>query len=216
MYTQVVSRLALLLALMAPAAALGAGKTHAPESDAQTPAKTAEGAHAEAPNPLEWKKELAIWSAVVFVVLFLALWKFAWGPISQGLNKRERGIADQIAQAEQANQQAKELLAEYEQKLAASREEVRGILEQGRRDAEKVGREMLDKARGDAQAEQQRALRQIDAATASALKELADRSATLAVELAGKIVQAKINPAEHAKLIEQAVASFAAKEPSKN
>lgn len=216
MYTQVVSRLALLLALLVPVAALGADKTRAPEGESKTAAKTAEGEHAEAVNPLDFKKELAIWSAVVFVVLFLALWKFAWGPISQGLNKREQGIADQIAAAEQANQQAKDLLAEYERKLAASRDEVRGILEQGRRDAEQVGREMLDKSRADAQAEQQRALRQIDAATSSALKELADRSATLAVELAGKIMQAKINPAEHAHLIEQAVASFAAAEPSKN
>ena len=215
MCTQVVSRLALLLALFVPAAALGADQTPTADGEAKaTPA--AGGEHAAAPNPLEWKKELAIWSAVVFVVLFLALWKFAWGPISQGLNKREKGIASQIAQAEQANQQAKDLLAEYERKLAASRDEVRGILEQGRRDAEQVGREMLDKARAEAQAEQQRALRQIDSATSSALKELADRSATLAVELAGKIVQAKINPAEHAQLIEQAVASFAATEPSKN
>jgi F-type H+-transporting ATPase subunit b len=212
MYTQVVFRLALLLALLVPVAALGADKTHAPDGAA----KTAEGEHAEEVNPLNFKADLAVWTAVVFVVLMLVLGKFAWGPISQGLNKREQGIASQIAQAEQANQQAKDLLAQYEQKLVASREEVRGILEQGRRDAEQVGREMLDKSRADAQAEQQRALRQIDAATSSALKELADRSATLAVELAGKIMQAKINPADHAKLIEQAVASFATKEPSKN
>lgn len=212
MYTQVVFRLALLLALLVPVAALGADKTHAPDGAA----KTAEGEHAEEVNPLNFKADLAVWTAVVFVVLMLVLGKFAWGPISQGLNKREQGIASQIAQAEQANQQAKDLLAQYEQKLVASREEVRGILEQGRRDAEQVGREMLDKSRADAQAEQQRALRQIDAATSSALKELADRSATLAVELAGKIMQAKINPADHAKLIEQAVASFATTEPSKN
>jgi len=162
-------------------------------------------------NPLslqEIKGDLAIWTATVFLVLLLILWKFAWKPLAQGLDKRERGIADQITQAEQANQQAKDLLAQYEQKLAGSREQVRAILEQARRDAEQVGRDMLEKAKGEARAEHQRALRQIETATAVALQELADLSATLAVELAGKIVHAKLNPNDHAQLIEQAVANF--------
>ena len=69
---------------------------------------------------------------------------------------------------------------------------------------------MLDKAKEDAQAEYQRAVKQIDAATAAAIEELAGQSATLAVELAGKIVRAKLNRGDHAQLIEQAVAGFVA------
>jgi F-type H+-transporting ATPase subunit b len=104
---------------------------------------------------------------------------------------------------------AKDLLADYEKKLADSQNEVRAILEKGRRDADQVGRAMLEKAKADAKAEAERMLKQIDAATTSAIKELADRSAALAVELAGKIVHARLNPKDHAKLIEQAVAGFA-------
>jgi len=170
-------------------------------------------------NPLslqEIKGDLAIWTAAVFLVLLLILWKFAWKPLAQGLDKRERGINEQIAQAEQANQQARDLLAHYEQKLAGSQEQVRAILEQARRDAEQVGRDMLEKAKGEARAEHQRALRQIETATAVALKELAELSATLAVELAGKIVHAQLNPQDHAQLIEQAVADFGREAPSRN
>ena len=130
------------------------------------------------------------------------------GAVSEGLDKREQHIADQIFQANEANQKAKDLLADYEKKLADSQNEVRAILEKGRRDAEQVGRAMLEKAKADANAEAQRMLKQIDAATTSAIKELADRSAALAVELAGKIVHARLNPKDHAKLIEQAVAGF--------
>jgi F-type H+-transporting ATPase subunit b len=158
--------------------------------------------------PSAWKADLAIWTAVVFLLLLAVLWKFAWGPLADGLDKRERNVADQIAQAEDANQQAKDLLAGYEKKLADARDDVRGILEQGRRDAEQVGRQMLEKAKEEAKAEQQRALKQIEAATGAAIQELADQSAALAVELAGKIVHAKLNPADHARLIEQAVAGF--------
>ena len=97
--------------------------------------------------------DLALWTAVVFLCLLAMLWKFAWKPMAAGLDKREQNVADQIAQAEAANQKAKDILADYERKLAAAEEQVRGILEQGRRDAEQLGRELIDKAKEEAKAE---------------------------------------------------------------
>ncbi|HYW81287.1 MAG TPA: F0F1 ATP synthase subunit B [Thermoguttaceae bacterium] len=167
-------------------------------------------------NPLEFKKDLALWTGVVFLILLAVLWKFAWGPIREGLERRESGIANQIAEAEQANQRAKELLDQYEKKLTASKDEVREILEKGRRDAEKTGRDIVEQARAGAEAEQRRAIQQIDAATSAALKELAEKGADLAVSLAGKIVRAELKPSDHAKLIRQTVADFAQQSPSEN
>jgi F-type H+-transporting ATPase subunit b len=155
-----------------------------------------------------WQVDLALWTTVVFVCLVAVLWKFAWGPLSAALDRRERGIADQIAQAEAANQKAKDVLADYERKLAEAKDDVRGILDQGRRDAETLGRELLDKAKEEASAEHVRALKEIETAADAAVRNLADQSAAMAVELAGKIVRAKLNPAEHARLIEQAVGGF--------
>lgn len=217
--TRVVAGLVVGLAVVAG----GPGRVFALSADG--PAEAA--GHAEDPggqgshgsgntNPLEWKKDLALFTGVVFLVLFALLWKFAWGPIAQGLQRREQGIADQIAQAEQSNQQAKGLLGQYEQKLAGAKQEVRGMLDQARRDAEQAGREMIDQARQEAQAEQQRALQQIDAATANAIKELAGYSADLAVELAGKIVRAELKSDDHAVLIQQTMADFARRAPSTN
>jgi F-type H+-transporting ATPase subunit b len=174
-------------------------------------AATEGGSETVSLNPLSWQwiqQDLAIWTAVVFLCLLAVLWKFAWKPITQGLDKREGNIADQIAQAEAANQRAKELLAEHQRKLAAAGDEVRGILDQGRREAAQLGRELMDKAKQQAKAEQERALRQIDAAADAATNDLADRGAALAVELAGKIVRAELSPRDHAQLIEQAIAGF--------
>lgn len=159
-------------------------------------------------NPMEWKSDLAIWTAVVFLCLLAVLWKFAWKPIAEGLDKREQNIADQIAQAEAANQKANDILSDYQSQLAAAGDQVRAILDQGRRDAGQVGQELIDKAKQEAKAEYQRAVKQIDAATADAIKELANQSATLAVELAGKIVRSKLTPDDHSRLIEDAVAGF--------
>ena len=155
-----------------------------------------------------FRGDLTIWTAVVFLVVLAILYKFAWGPISEGLQKRENEIAAQIAEAQRKNEEARQLLVEYEKKLAAAQDEVRGLIEQGRRDAEKVGQQLLDKAREEAGIERQRAVQQIESATLAALKELAERSATLAVDLAGKIVGAGSNAADHSRLIEQAVSEF--------
>jgi F-type H+-transporting ATPase subunit b len=159
-------------------------------------------------SPSAIKGDLALWTAVVFLCVLAVLWKFAWRPIADGLDKREHHVADQIAQAEAANQKAKDILGDYERKLAGAQEQVRSILEQGRRHAEQLGQEMLDKAKEEAQLEYQKAVKQIDAATGAAIKELATQSANLAVDLAGKIVRAKLKPGDHARLIDQAVAGF--------
>ncbi len=164
------------------------------------------------PVPMSWgafQKDLAVWTAVVFLFLLIILGKFAWKPVVEGLDKRENFIADQLAQAEANNKKAQELFASYEKRLADSENEVRAIIEKGRRDAEQVGHDLIEKAKTEATAEKDRAIRQIDTAALNAAKDLADRSATLAVELAGKIVQSRLNVADHAKLIEQAVSRFA-------
>ena len=163
------------------------------------------------PLPTTWEdveSDLALWTAVVFVVLLLVLGKFAWRPIANGLEKREQRIADEIASAERSNAEARDLLKEYEKRLATAGEKVQQMLDAARRDAEQVGQQIVEKAQAEAESEHQRALEAIDQAAANALKELARESAALAVDLAGKIVQSKLDPESHSHLIEQAVTSF--------
>ena len=177
-------------------------------------------AHIGAPEtvagPDEIKGDLAVWTFVVFLLLLGILWRFAWGPIVAGLEKREHRIAENIAAAERSNAEAKRLLGDYERKLAASQDEVRAIIDEARRDAEHTQQEILAKARLDAQAERDRSLREIETARDQALKDLGERSANLAVDLAGKIVRAQLNPADHTRLIEEAMARFPQGAPSKN
>jgi F-type H+-transporting ATPase subunit b len=209
--------LALLVALGTCRAFAQAPDEHAPgEHAAHGDAHGHEIGHSDKKaNPLEFQTDLAIWTAVVFVVLLLVLSKFAWGPIVAGLEKREARIAEHIAAAEKANADAKLMLAEYERKLASSADEVRAIIDEARRDAEHTQQEILAKARADAQAERDRSLREIETAKDQALKELGERTADLAVDLAGKIVGARLNAGDHQRLIEEALNRFPAS-PSKN
>jgi len=169
----------------------------------------------DAENPAEFKSDLAIWTFVVFVLLLLILWKFAWGPITEGLDRRERNIAEHIAAAERSNEDAKRMLAEYEKRLANAAAEVRELLEEARRDAEQVKAEIVAEGKKGAEQERARALREIESATDAALKQLAEKSATLAVDLAGKILKTQLKPGDHTRLVQEAITLFTQR-PSKN
>jgi len=206
MWTRLIPAILLALLLAVFVADRRAWANPPSEGGAASSSETHESGSAA--NPLAIDKSLSFWTGALFVVLFVILYFFAWGPITEGLNKREKHIADQIAQAGAANRQAKDLLAQHEQKLAATAQEVRAMLDKAKQDAEDAAREREAKAEADAKARLERAEKEIAAATAAAAKELADRSAKLAVDLAGKIVRAKLNPKDHAQLIEQAVSGF--------
>ena len=174
------------------------------------------GAAGVSNDPTEFKGDLAIWTFCVFVILLMILSKFAWGPISAGLEKREHRIAEHIAAAERSHQEAKAMLAEYERKLAAAQDEVRAILDEARRDAEHTHQEILAKAKAEAAAEAARARHDVETARDQALKQLIETSANLAVDLAGQILKAKLSPADHSKLISEAVAKFHPQHASQN
>lgn len=172
--------------------------------------------HPSAENPLSVDPDLAIFTAVVFLVLLAVLWKFAWGPICVALDAREKGIADNIKAAENAGDDARKLIAQYDEKLSGAADEIRELLEEARRDAEHTKGQIVAEAKANADQEWQRVQRQIDTATAQALKQLAEASADMAIDLAGRVVQAKLNKDDHAALIQQAISKFVSSSPSEN
>lgn len=166
-------------------------------------------AAAEKPfNPLDIKADLALWTLVIFILTLLILGKFAWKPIVEGLDKREANIADQIAQAETQNAQAKALLDEYKSQLNNAKSDVAAMLDDAKKSAEKTRQLIVDKAKSDAEAEVKKAAEQIEQAKKDAVKELADNAADLAIVLAGKICQKDLDKNAHASLINSAVESF--------
>jgi F-type H+-transporting ATPase subunit b len=167
-------------------------------------------------HPLEIRTDMAVATFLVFLGLLILLWKFAWGPISLGLEKREAGIAASIRGAEDANLAAQAMLKEHEQRLADTANQVRAMLDEARRDAEQTKLQIIADAKTAAEAERARALHEIDTATVQALKSLAEKSANLAVELAGKIVKSKLSPAEHTRLIEDALSRFPSSHATQN
>ncbi|MCL2745152.1 MAG: F0F1 ATP synthase subunit B [Planctomycetaceae bacterium] len=159
-------------------------------------------------NPLEWASNTAFWTFVIFAAVCAILGKLAFKPIAKALDDREQSISGQIEAAAKANEEAKSVLALYNQKLDESREEVRQIIEAAKKDAQSVADGIVAKAREAAGQERDRAMKEIDSAATAALQNIAERSATLATSLAGKMIRVEVKPETHRDMIQEALNGF--------
>mgnify|MGYP003573075079 CR=1 FL=1 len=55
---------------------------------------------------------LAVWMGVTFLILMLVLKRFAWGPITESLDSREKNIQESMDQARLALEEAKAIQAD--------------------------------------------------------------------------------------------------------
>jgi len=164
-------------------------------------------AHANASEELEAPgsiaADMAIYTLVVFILMVVILRVAAWNPIKKALDDREQGIIDHIADARRSAEKAERLLEEYEVKIAAAAQEANEIVAEGRRDAEATKDRIVEEAREAATAERDRALNDIEIAKNAALQDVAEKSADIAVALAGKIVNKELNASDHQALIKE-------------
>ena len=166
-------------------------------------------AEGKAKSPLYVDVDLAWFTLVVFGILMFILLRYAWRPLMEGLDKREKSIADNIDQAAQANEKAQSLLSQYEQKIAAATEEANRMINDARQEAQAAKDRIVAAANEEASRQRERAIADINAAKDAAVRELARKSVDSAVSLAGNIVGKEIDSQTHAKLIEQSLDQFA-------
>ena len=100
------------------------------------------------------------------------------------------------------------MLAAYERRLAEASDEVRGMLEEARRNAEATKQAIVTEARKAADDEQARAKREIGLARDDALSTIAQRAGELAVDVAGKFLRDKLSADDQARLVRDSVASI--------
>jgi F-type H+-transporting ATPase subunit b len=183
---------------------------------AQEAEEAEHGAPKGDPNPLAFRTDLAVWTFVVFVILFGLLSYFAWPQIAAALDERERKIADNIAAAEARLADSQKVLAEHDAKLAATAGEVRALLEEARRDAEHTRKSIEEKGRQAAREELDRAVREIERAKDAAIQQMATESANTAIDLARKVIREKLTPDEQSRIVREALEKLRSTTPSAN
>ena len=124
--------------------------------------------------------DLGIYTLIVFGLLVFVLGRYAWGPMMSGLDKREANMRKIHADAEAARDESKKALAEVQARLAKTNDEVRGMLDEARRDAQGVRDKMKADVAVEIQAERDRIRREIETAKDAALIEIYQQAVQLA------------------------------------
>ncbi|MFN8110623.1 MAG: F0F1 ATP synthase subunit B [Thermoleophilia bacterium] len=148
---------------------------------------------------------LMIWTLVMFFITLYILKTKVFGPIGAIVEKRRAEIAQSIDEAERSRDEANAMLDDYKQQLAEARKEADQLREQGRKEGERQGAQLVTAA----QQQRDRVLadteQQVVAQTRQAASGLRDDVVQLALNAAEKVSGKALTEADHRRLIEEAI-----------
>ncbi|MCT4619023.1 MAG: F0F1 ATP synthase subunit B [Marinisporobacter sp.] len=137
------------------------------------------------------------------IILFLALRKLLFKPVSEFMQSRKDDIAASIEEAQGKNKEAETLKKEYETKLQFAEDEGRQIIKEASQKAEKRASDIVKNAEKEATQILERTESEIKRKKEQAMNELKDEMASLALIAAGKIIDKTLDEKEHHGLIQE-------------
>jgi F-type H+-transporting ATPase subunit b len=152
---------------------------------------------------------LQIWVVATFVVMLGLLAKLAFKPIGEALDKRGAAIKASLDDAEKSRTEAKKLMDDYQKQLAEARTEAGKLIEEARLLGEKVRKEVVEKASGEAAAAVQRAQEEIQRQKEKGVQEFKDTVASLSVQIASRVIEKEVNEATHRQLVDNLIKDLA-------
>ena len=167
--------------------------------------QTAENGEEGGSGLIEVVPGLMIWTLVCFAIAFFVLRKYAFGPIQRTIDERRERIRQAVDEADNARNEARELLEQNRAILAQARSESADILAEAR----KVGDAQIERAKQEAESERQRRLedtrKQIEAETTRAIGQIRSEVADLTLEATARVVGKVLDTADQKRLVEEAV-----------
>ncbi len=142
---------------------------------------------------------------VTFFSLLIILHKFAWKPILEALQKREKEIRDALENADKAKVQLALIEQERQKILSEAKTQAIQIINQGRKTAKDLAADIEAKSRQHAQEITQSAHEEIAGEKQRLLKSLRQESAEVAISLASKIIQENMDQDKNRRLVQDAI-----------
>ncbi|MDA5108156.1 F0F1 ATP synthase subunit B [Brevibacillus thermoruber] len=153
---------------------------------------------------LEWGSLLT--QAIVFLLLLLAVRKFAMGPIVAVMEKRRQHIESEITTAERSRKEAEALLAEQRRVLDEARLEAKSIIDRATKQASDEAAKIVADAQAAAERLKADASAELAREVEKAKAELRDQMTGLSVLLASKIIEKELDEATQKATVDKFLA----------
>ena len=151
---------------------------------------------------------LMIWTIIFFVIVFVALKKFAFGAIQRMIDERREQIRRSIEEADNARDEARKLLEEHRQLIGQARSDAENILAEARKTRESMERRMREETEAERQRRLEETRKEIAAETARALEQIRNEVADLTLEAASRVVGRALDADRDRDLISEAIGSL--------
>ncbi len=146
---------------------------------------------------------LIFWMFVSFALILFLLKKFAWKPILEMLDEREKTISDALNSAQRAKEEMTALRAGNEKLLQEARNERDNLLKEAREAKEMIINEARAKATDASDKILASARENISNEKMAAITELKNYVATLSIEIAEKVLKQELaDPNKQKELVQ--------------
>lgn len=149
----------------------------------------------------------AVWTWLIFLLALPFIWMMVMGPITRALFERDERANALVTRAEQASADAESARAEVEVKLGEARAEAQRILQGARERGEVREREIVEKAKEEANALLASASSQIRTEKDKALAAIRSEVVQLSLGAASKILERNVGSDDDRRLVESYVSS---------
>jgi F-type H+-transporting ATPase subunit b len=141
--------------------------------------------------------------AIAFAVLFFFVWKWVLPRLGRLLEERRQKIQGSLEEADKARRDADQLLAQYQQQLRDAGTEAGRIIEEARKTAEQMRKDLLARAEDESRQIVARAQEEVRGERDRAVQALRRQLAEASVELAGRVVGETLDRERHLRLVER-------------
>ena len=146
-----------------------------------------------------------LFSIITVLVLILILKRFFFEKVKRFMDERKTQVAEQFQKADEAENQARKKLDEYNEILAGAEKEKRAIIAGAMESAKVQADSVLDEARKEAADIREKTRIQIEREKVAARKEIHNEASELAVQVAEKILENKLDADTQASVIDEII-----------
>ena len=136
---------------------------------------------------------LLFWMTLVFVIVFLILWKWGFPALVKMVNDRKSFIDESLRKAHEANERLANIQKEGESLLQQAREKQAEILREAATTRDAIVGQAQEKAKDEGARLLNEAKAEIEAEKQNAIRDIRSQVAELSVQIAEKILREKLS-----------------------
>jgi F-type H+-transporting ATPase subunit b len=152
--------------------------------------------------------EQEFWILIAALILLAIVWKRARGALIGTLDARSERIRTELDEARQLHEEARQLLAAYQQKEREARAEAQAIIAHATGEAERIARQAAHDLEQSLARRQRLAEERIAPEEARAVAEIRAIAVDIAIDAARQVIRAGLDERRGAEMIDAAIAAL--------